>query len=355
MGYTTTEKIIAVMTDYKNRLNAQSVGKKLEPLTEDGFFLLLSGVAGCRVVTALSEQMDPERHYKCKDVEERSRTAAWLEENYGIVDWHTLESACREFFNINEEYKQFWAEWHNMSMQSRKTDPAAVFKLKRCNVYAKNYSAIVGEGGFYGWDCSERMTLLRLAFAADVINEEEFRFDASAIAKKASSLFNNWVEYGMSYLAGFLYHNYVKFNCNEELTDKFKMCYGMLHYMFENHWSAREWYKYSTEYAINKDDMRTLIKWDGPDMCIATNRITVDHFPVGYMYRESPDSNFPDSGWRFYQGMEDDEYSYDMNNSGIHTLNDICNYDPAIIPYLRSPVGTRLMRTHDGKFADSEI
>ena len=32
--------------------------------------------------------------------------------------------------------------------------------------------------------------------------------------------------------------------------------------------------------------------------CFATNRITVDGKKVGYMYREEPDTSFPDSGWR---------------------------------------------------------
>ena len=100
--------------------------------------------------------------------------------------------------------------------------------------------------------------------------------------------------------------------------------------------------------------MKKLLKWNGPDKCIASNMITVDGLPVGYMYRETPNGNFSDSGWRFYQGGEDDYYRTDMGNSGMHTLNDICNYDPKIMPYLRYPVGTRLWRTPSGKFETRE-
>ena len=49
----------------------------------------------------------------------------------------------------------------------------------------------------------------------------------------------------------------------------------------------------------------------GPSGCMASNRITVDGCKVGYMYREEPDADatFPDSGWRFFAGDEDESYT----------------------------------------------
>jgi hypothetical protein len=42
-------------------------------------------------------------------------------------------------------------------------------------------------------------------------------------------------------------------------------------------------------------------------LCFATDRITVDGYPVVYMYREKPD--WPrDSGWRFLAGNESRDY-----------------------------------------------
>ena len=73
------------------------------------------------------------------------------------------------------------------------------------------------------------------------------------------------------------------------------------------------------------------------DGCIATDRITVDGLPVGYMYREKPEEGDPferyDSGWRFTAGDESDEYMQTAQNSGIYKLNTICQYDPGIIPF----------------------
>ena len=50
--------------------------------------------------------------------------------------------------------------------------------------------------------------------------------------------------------------------------------------------------------------------------CFATDRITVDGCPVGYMYREEPDDEV-DSGWRFVAGDESESYMDDPNNSEV--------------------------------------
>ena len=109
------------------------------------------------------------------------------------------------------------------------------------------------------------------------------------------------------------------------------------------------------KWAKSADEMKELLtNWDGPDGCIATDRITVDGSPVGFMYREEPNSDVPDSGWRFTAGDEDDEYMDDPEKSGIFTLNTICNYDPDILPYLNAPYGTAYFRNDDGAFEIDE-
>jgi hypothetical protein len=77
--------------------------------------------------------------------------------------------------------------------------------------------------------------------------------------------------------------------------------------------------------------------------CIASDKITVEGLPVGFMYREEPEEGW-DSGWRFLSGTETEEYIDDAENSGIYDVNTIANYDRAIIPYLNLPNGTELER-----------
>lgn len=94
--------------------------------------------------------------------------------------------------------------------------------------------------------------------------------------------------------------------------------------------------KKEKKFFINGRENEILLKdWDTSDGCIATDRITVDGLPIGYMYREKPEDGAwfegYDSGWRFTAGDESDEYMQKADNSGIYKLNTICQYDPDII------------------------
>ena len=99
-----------------------------------------------------------------------------------------------------------------------------------------------------------------------------------------------------------------------------------------------------------------LLDWDEADGCMATDRITVDGERIGYMYREQPDIDTDfgkvDSGWRFFAGDESDEYANDPGNLEIYKLNEICNYDKDIIPFLKAPYGSAFARNEDGVFEE---
>lgn len=102
--------------------------------------------------------------------------------------------------------------------------------------------------------------------------------------------------------------------------------------------------------ALMHSSLEQLLSWDGPDGCFATDRITVDGCKVGYMYREKPHPDYPDSGWRFLAGDESKEYMSDLSNMDIFSLNTICNYDIDIIEYLDSPTGSAFYRDKNGEF-----
>lgn len=85
----------------------------------------------------------------------------------------------------------------------------------------------------------------------------------------------------------------------------------------------------------------------------ASDRITVDGSPVGYMYREEPD-NEVDSGWRFFAGDESQEYADTPDNFAIYEVNTICNYDPAVIPYLNAPCGSAFGRAEGAEKFEEE-
>ncbi|WP_458255796.1 immunity protein Imm33 domain-containing protein [Dysosmobacter welbionis] len=103
-------------------------------------------------------------------------------------------------------------------------------------------------------------------------------------------------------------------------------------------------------YHVKAEDVKDLLPgWEGADGCIATNRITVEGYKVGYCYREKPDGGW-DSGWRFTAGDESEAYMDDPNNAGIYKLNTICNDDPDIIPLLNTSAPCAFERDENGVF-----
>ena len=94
-------------------------------------------------------------------------------------------------------------------------------------------------------------------------------------------------------------------------------------------------------FKLKKEEIKQLIKPMGG--CIATDAITVENLKVKYMTRMEPE-NDADSGWLFQSGTETQEYMDDADNMAVYDVNTIANYDPSIIPYLESPIGSEFMR-----------
>ncbi len=101
------------------------------------------------------------------------------------------------------------------------------------------------------------------------------------------------------------------------------------------------------QFKIANQDLREIIKDGGA--CIATDEITVEGKPVGYMVRETPINDI-DTGWRFFSGDESEDYMNDPANLEFYNLNTIANYDPSIVPYLDKPQGTELAKGNKGNF-----
>lgn len=103
-------------------------------------------------------------------------------------------------------------------------------------------------------------------------------------------------------------------------------------------------------------EVKPLIEWNQPngEGCTVSDKITKEGWKVGYMFREVPLENYPDSGWHFLKGDEDDEYMSNPNNHHIFSLNTLCNYDPDVIPYLNSPIDACYIRIDNGKFIEDD-
>ena len=100
------------------------------------------------------------------------------------------------------------------------------------------------------------------------------------------------------------------------------------------------------QFKLSKDEIKPLA--EGYGACIASDMITVEGYPVGFMYREPPD-NEVDSGWRFMSGFEDDEYMANPTSHCFYDINTIANYDSSIIPFLAAPEGSAFERISESE------
>ena len=100
------------------------------------------------------------------------------------------------------------------------------------------------------------------------------------------------------------------------------------------------------QFKLSADQIKPVA--EGYGGCIATDKITVDGYPVRFMYREAPDNEF-DSGWRFMSGFEDDSYMDDPDKLAIYDINTIANYDPSIVPLLEAPEGSAFEKTSESE------
>lgn len=81
---------------------------------------------------------------------------------------------------------------------------------------------------------------------------------------------------------------------------------------------------------------------------LATIHIGQQRKPVGWMYREEPDSQ-SDSGWRFFSAEESQEFVDDPSNTKIYAVTTILEIDSTIQPYLGAPARSAFERTEDGR------
>jgi hypothetical protein len=100
-------------------------------------------------------------------------------------------------------------------------------------------------------------------------------------------------------------------------------------------------------YILKPEDIKELVPPMG--YCYASDMITINGHKVGYMHRE-PREDDDDSGWRFYSGLETEEYVENEHHFMMFDVNYIVNIDPAIVPYLKMPKGTEMERADENLF-----
>lgn len=303
------------------------------------FTLLLSGISACRKVPGIPVHMGYEELYHCETEEDANMVKAHLKKLFGVEDKESLMRTCIRFFSGCSEYEQFMTFWCDAPMfDIKELSPEGMVSFSNCKELAKNFHPIVKEKGFYAWDINERITLCRTAVACGIISDEEFWEITDNWVKIAQVFYQSYAEYAISCLCGAIYEmarfdsdGSQFFEINRNIVENL---------MGENGaWQRNKWY------VPDKREWAQLITQN--PACIVT-KCAIESGEIGYMYRDEPNDKFPDSGWRFFEGFESDEYANNPDNSTICGLNTICNICPDIMPYIYSKVGRKFGKSSLG-------
>ncbi len=293
----------------------------------------------------------------CLSQEDRQATRDHLGQVYGITDKDSMVAFCKEALLTNHEYLDFEAFWEDRSSFSLEDlFPNARPVFQRLSTFARQFQPLVGRRGFLAWDISETLGHLRTACACELISMDEYR-EMSQYWVEQAAAFHSWEEYAVGLVCGAAYW---AFRMGGEHGEQDAAAYLDLNLRLvrqlldsKQAWAGRMWYRIPQEkpFLFSAPELRELLPgWEGPNGCLATDHITVLGKQVGWCYRERPDGQYPDSGWRFFSGEEDEAYINDIGHTGVYDLNTICNYDPDIIPLLSAPFGAAYARGEDGKF-----
>ena len=327
------------------------------PCERDQFIALLAGVAALRKTPGIPgpDQLPFTQLPKCATPEDEAACRAHLEKVFGITDKQSMLDFCNKEIRFNNMYLDFEGFWEGhppFDLGQLNGQALEFFKVARD--FSAQFYPILGHKGYLAWDISECVGHLRSGYACGLLSREELDELAEHWVVQAQ-IFKSWTDFAVSLICGELYWDFSHGSKLTELNKGLNLWLKLVHILLDapEAWGSGMWYTPSRpkEYKLWPPECKLLLPdWEGPNGCLATDHITVLGKKVGWCYREQPNDQNPDSGWRFFSGEESEEYINDLAHTEVYDLNTICNCDPDVLPLLSAPYGTAYARGADGKF-----
>lgn len=333
------KKIVGEIAACKERYEKMPVNRNARKVSREEFTLLLSGISTCRRVPGIPAHMGYEKLYHCGDENDSRQVRQHLERMFGVKDRDSLAEVCRRMDSGSDEYAQFMTFWKNAPMfDIKELNANGQRGFERCKGLAENFYPLVKEKGFYAWDISEKIGLCRSAVACGILSDEEFWQITDEWVRQAQVFYGSYGEYAVSCLCGAMYDlgRYGEdlngfLDINKNITESLLAEGGA--------WQRNSWY------VPEKTEWAKLLK--GNPGCFIT-KAAIDAGYIGYMYRDEPAPDCPDSGWRFFVGDEPEDYVNNPDNTVVCGLNTICNLSPDIMAFLFAGAGRRFGRQEEG-------
>lgn len=333
------DKIIEGVKAFKEKYGTMAESKDAREVSREEFTLLLSGISTCRKVPGIPVHMGYENLYHCGNKEDSRQVLEHMERMFGVKDKETLMKACYGMYSGSGEYEQFMTFWKDAPLfDIKELTQEGHEGFLHCKRLAENFYPFVEEKGFYAWDINERIGLCRNAVACGMISEEEFWQITDMWVRQAQVFYHSYGEYAVSCLCGALYQ---MGRYDSDISDFFAINKNVIEHLLEEDgaWQRNRWY------VPKEREWADLLGGSNPG-CFVTKRALEEQ--IGYMYRDEPNPDYPDSGWRFFVGDESDAYVNDPDNTTVCGLNTICNLYPDILAYIHAETGRRFGRHAGG-------
>lgn len=338
------KEIVKKITAYQQSLIKNAADEEREtphrkPVSRQEFTLLLSGISTCRKMPGVPVHMGYEALYHCEGEENERQGREHMQRLFKVTDRETLEKACAEIYSGSGQYEQFMTFWKNAPLfDINELNPNGRNGFAYCKQLAENFYPIVQEKGFYAWDIDQRIGLCRSAVACGIISEEEFWQMTDEWVRLEQVFYHSFEEYAVSALCGAVYD---MGRYGEDVGGFFRINQNIVESLLgeDGAWQRSRWY------VPKEREWADLL--GGNPGCIVSKR-AIEEGNIGYMYRDEPAENFPDSGWRFFVGDETEEYVNDPDHAAIYGLNTICNLEPAVMAFLHAGAGRRFGKHEKG-------
>ena len=343
-----TKKVtyIKLLHQLQKKMEEKKIEGKL-PVKKEQFEILLSGVPAVL------------NHYSLLEIElgekiNLENIRKHLNDTFKVHDKNSAIRFINAFLNNNTQKKyelflSFWQDKPQLNIDELGEEERSVFEIYMG--FAKQFYPFLKEKGFAAFDYGESVRLARECYVTGILDYDTVQIMLNDIGTRAFRTFDSWEEYAISYLCGgcFFIFQSTKMN-NSEASNMFQTVLHAIEELFfksqSDVWNRYSWLEGKKYFPSIKETRKLTENKLG---CFVTDRISINEEKIGYMVREEPSKDNPDSGWRFFAGDESKEYIEDLNNTQVFSLNTVCNYDADIIPFLEEPVGTIIMRNQEGK------
>lgn len=295
------------------------------------FTRLLTEVASSRKVPGISKRMNENENYHCNTFE-KNDTRKFLKQVFHIEKKEDLIEFSKYQFKGSVQYEQFMTFWKDAPLFNvNELNPDAKEFFEKCKSIAEVSYPLLQERGFYANDIGDFICVCRICNACEILTDEEFEEIADRYVRKALVFYRSFKEFALSYLCGVLYS--IMYNSTDlEGVEKFmELQIAIMSNLFREGapWEYYSWYR------PEKPELVQL--YPGDPACIVSRKAMEEG--IGFMYRDKPNKDRNDSGWRFFHGDESDEYINNTENVRFESINTICNYRPDVLAYLEAPAG----------------